>query len=308
MTRLASDKLRLIVTGKCNLDCFYCHNEGQEKEDTFLSEEGLAWLLPILRNNFAPLREVTISGGEPLMHPAIGNIVRQVSTVCGNVTMVTNGLLATEASLGTLMSAGLKKLRLGVDSLTPNKPRPSPGYLSEEFEVEGLVRAARALGLSVDVNVVVTKFNRNELGDLVSFAMRNGLSIKLFEHVDVDHYGANGSGGRMAARPHVPFAEVAKQIGNALGREVGDLFAGTEGFGEANLSMQVGDVEIRYCRYLCPFELCWLTGTRVDAAGYTYNCMANRGLDQLSLHADAGGASAIVARASGRRCRDENAA
>jgi molybdenum cofactor biosynthesis enzyme MoaA len=35
MPTLAANKIRLIVTGKCNLDCFYCHNEGQVKEDTF---------------------------------------------------------------------------------------------------------------------------------------------------------------------------------------------------------------------------------------------------------------------------------
>ena len=31
MRLLANDKMRIITTAKCNLDCFYCHNEGQEK-------------------------------------------------------------------------------------------------------------------------------------------------------------------------------------------------------------------------------------------------------------------------------------
>lgn len=31
MPTLANGKIRLIVTAKCNLDCFYCHNEGQAK-------------------------------------------------------------------------------------------------------------------------------------------------------------------------------------------------------------------------------------------------------------------------------------
>src|SRR5690349_12307587 len=37
MPLLAADKLRLIVTGECNLSCFYCHNEGQSDKRYFIS-------------------------------------------------------------------------------------------------------------------------------------------------------------------------------------------------------------------------------------------------------------------------------
>ncbi len=113
MTTLANDKLRLIVTGKCNLSCFYCHNEGQAKEETFLAEGLVERVLSAVRADGMKVREVTISGGEPLLHPQLAGFVRQARELAPDVTVVSNGLLANDELIGRVASAGLSKLRLG---------------------------------------------------------------------------------------------------------------------------------------------------------------------------------------------------
>jgi GTP 3',8-cyclase len=301
MKLLANDKLRIIVTSKCNLNCFYCHNEGQAKDDDYLELEMLDVVARSLKLARIRANEVTVSGGEPLLHGQLAEIVAIASTFSNEVTMVSNALLVDDQRLSPLVDAGLRKLRVGVDSLSATKPRPSKGYLEQPFNLRDVLQTATALGLAVDLNVVITKFNRRELGQLAKFAVDHDLSIKFFEHVDVDEFGAAGRGGAMASRPHVEFDDFRQQIQQHIGSNVKFTAAGQ--FGEANVSCVIRNSEIRYCRYLCNFNLCWLTGTRVDARGYVYNCMVNRGLDQLDASAGAEVCLQTLRLASQRPCR-----
>jgi molybdenum cofactor biosynthesis enzyme MoaA len=301
MTFLANGKLRLIVTAKCNLDCFYCHNEGQAKDDSFVELDLISSVAGAVRHVGARVNEVTISGGEPLLHELLPEIVAIAASFSDTVTMVSNGLLADSARLAPLASAGLRKLRLGVDSLRSTKPRPSKGYLEQPFDVVAVVDAASSLDLEVDLNVVITKFNKAELGRLARFAVDRSLSIKFFEHVDVDEFGAGGSGGVMHSRPHVEFQEFVGQLREWVSPAVS--FTSSDQFGESNMRCFAGPSEIRYCRYLCNYDLCWLTGTRVDASGYVYNCMVNRGIDRIAPGSTVEAIAASLAAASRRSCR-----
>jgi MoaA/NifB/PqqE/SkfB family radical SAM enzyme len=302
MPTLAADKMRLIVTGNCNLDCFYCHNEGQAKEDTFAQVDFLTRVIDAVKRAGVGVNEVTISGGEPLLHPRLDEVVALAATLCDRVALVTNGVLASPQRVGSLARAGLSKLRLGVDSLDATKPRPSPGRLDKPFAAASVIAAAREFGLAVDINTVVTKFNSRQIGELACFAVDHGLSIKFFEHVEVAAFGGAGIGGSMAATPHVSFDDFAAQVLATLGGPA--FFEPAPLFGEANMRCFANGVEIRYCRYLCPFGLCWLTGTRVDPQGYVYNCMSNRGVDRLADVSSARDMLHTIDIASKRACRD----
>jgi MoaA/NifB/PqqE/SkfB family radical SAM enzyme len=181
------------------------------------------------------------------------------------------------------------------------KPRPSPGRLDEPFAVASVITAARESGLGVDMNTVVTRFNSGQIGGLARFAVDHDVSIKFFEHVEVDRFGMNEIGGSMSARPHVSFDDFVVQVVGTLGSNAS--FEPAPQFGEANLRCFIGGVEIRYCRYLCPYRLCWLTGTRVDPQGYVYNCMSNRGIDRLAAASPARDILRTIEIASRRPCR-----
>lgn len=300
MPILANHKMRLIITGQCNLDCFYCHNEGQAKEVSFISLDDVEAVFETFQSRQVRVDEVTISGGEPLLHPDVAAIVALAADVAMRVTMVSNGLLATPRRFEDLADSGLVKFRLGLDSLRPAKPRPSPGYLDQPFAAADLVAAATRAGLQVDLNVVITKFNRNEIGLLASFAVDRSVSVKFFEHVEVQAYGDGAHGGAMASVPHVPYDDFLRCIAESLGTTV--VFTPDPEFGDANMTTTVGETEIRYCRYLCDFGLCWLTGTRLDAQRFAYNCMSNRGQDRLVMTSSDAMVTSLMT-ASGRPCR-----
>ena len=58
--------LRVLTTNKCNYECVYCHNEGQEhkgQDDMLTLEQFIKYYAIALR---AGVEEVRFSGGEPL--------------------------------------------------------------------------------------------------------------------------------------------------------------------------------------------------------------------------------------------------
>jgi GTP 3',8-cyclase len=291
-------KLRLIVAGGCNLACFYCHNEGQDKHEALMGMDLVERVCGVAQHSGPPLREVTISGGEPLLHPAIEEIVARVAELGAPVTMVTNATLLTAARIGTLRKAGLAKARIGLDSLRAGKPRPSPGYLPSSDSVPAAIDAALAAGLPVELNTVLTRYNMREVPELARFAIERSLSVKFFEHVQVIRYGAAGHPGSMRSRPQVTFDEFAILLRTA---GIDTSFTESPDIGPANVLAGTGSGSIRYCQYLCPHGLCWTTGTRVDPLGYIYSCMVNRGLDRLPAlpRQDA----TTIARAAARPCR-----
>lgn len=295
-------KIRLIVAGACNLACFYCHNEGQEKHEALMDMELVDRVCALATSSDSPLREVTISGGEPLLHPKIEQIVARFAALGTPVTMVSNATLLNDKLIHGLRVAGLAKIRIGLDSLRAGKPRPSPGHLPSSASVPATVDLAVSAGLPVEINTVLTKYNAREIGDLAEFAVRRGLSIKFFEHVEVGNYGSADTSGTMRAKAHVPFEEFIRCLGVA---GLAADFEASEDMGAANVVATIGRSTVRYCRYLCPPGLCWTTGTRIDPMRYVYSCMVNRGLDRLPVLP--GHDQAAIAEASRRPCRSASA-
>lgn len=68
MEQIYWDKLRVLVTNRCNYRCPFCHNEGQEKRNytDMMSASDFYKFINIIKDQ--PLSELNFSGGEPFMN------------------------------------------------------------------------------------------------------------------------------------------------------------------------------------------------------------------------------------------------
>ncbi|ORM27800.1 radical SAM protein [Williamsia sp. 1135] len=294
---VAFGRLRVFLTEQCNLACFYCHNEGQPKGGGYLSDRLYDAVATMSRQ--PEVDKVILSGGEPLLHPRVLDMVDAVAPHVARVSVITNGLLLTRPLARDLAAAGLSKVRLGVDSFRSDKPRPSAGYLDAPFSIDAVVAAVRDAGLRIEVNVVLTRFNQREVPRFLEWAVANELDIKFFEHLEVRPARPGEFVNIMRPRPQVSEAWFMQTLAQTLGH-LPD-FVETDAFAPATSAARVGATEIRYCRYLCTYHRCAAPGTRFDVAGFVYTCMSNRGLDRVD---DLGVQSLreVFARASGRTC------
>ena len=174
--------LRVSVTDKCNLKCFYCRPEGLEffEKEKLLSFEEIAKFVKALTKY--GLRRVRITGGEPLLRKDIHILVRMLKEIDGieDVSLTTNGItLSKHAEI--LKKNGLDRVNVSIDSLKPDLfYEMTKGNLKDVLE--GL-REAKRVGLEpVKVNAVVIRgMNEDEALDFVEFAREYGVEVRFIE-------------------------------------------------------------------------------------------------------------------------------
>ncbi len=103
----------IIPTRKCNLACTYC-NEYDNVSPPVPTEEMVRRIdkLAALGTSI-----VSMSGGEPLIHPELDVLISRVRHHGMISGMITNGLLLTEARIKKLNDAGLEHLQISIDNL-----------------------------------------------------------------------------------------------------------------------------------------------------------------------------------------------
>ncbi|MFH1087110.1 MAG: GTP 3',8-cyclase MoaA [Chloroflexota bacterium] len=170
--------LRLSVTQRCQLACFYCHNEGQEKNDREMSPASIERVVRVARS--IGIIRTKITGGEPLVRKDIVEIVARIAPHMEETSLVTNGILLERYAAG-LKEAGLARVNVDLPSLRPAVYRRVTGreFMSQALSAIG---AAVALGLAVKVNTVVLKgINDTEIEDLIDFVAGNNAVLQLIE-------------------------------------------------------------------------------------------------------------------------------
>ena len=151
---------QLIVTRRCNLSCGYC-NEYDNFSQPVPVEELKPRIDALHRLGAA---NITLLGGEPLMHPDIAEIVVYAGHR-SNVSLVTNGFLLRNSVIESLNQAGLNNLTVSVDTLHADPTR----YIQKSFRslktrLERLRQLAR---FDVHVTAVLCESSRDDFRQLV---------------------------------------------------------------------------------------------------------------------------------------------
>ncbi|MGA7578822.1 MAG: GTP 3',8-cyclase MoaA [Desulfobaccales bacterium] len=163
--------LRVSITDRCNLRCFYCTPWGGWQKlpsPEILRYEELLRLAGVAAG--VGIRKVRVTGGEPLVRRGAVEFIRNLGQVPGleEVCLTTNGVLLTELA-PELYAAGLRHLNLSLDTLRPERYRRLTGGDHLPRVMAG-IRAAAALGFSpLKINCVVLKGANDD--ELVEFAL-----------------------------------------------------------------------------------------------------------------------------------------
>jgi MoaA/NifB/PqqE/SkfB family radical SAM enzyme len=107
---------QIVPIRRCNLSCTYCN-----EFDTFSDPVPTATMLArIDRLAEMGTLAITISGGEPLLHPDLELIIRHIRSRKMLATLISNGYLMTRERILKLNEAGLDHLQISIDNLVPD--------------------------------------------------------------------------------------------------------------------------------------------------------------------------------------------
>jgi MoaA/NifB/PqqE/SkfB family radical SAM enzyme len=107
----------IIPIRRCNLSCGYC-NEYDKISNPVPTAEMLHRidLLAALGTEI-----ITFSGGEPLLHPDLDDLIRHIRSHHRIVTLITNGYLLSPDRIRSLNRAGLEHLQISIDNVNPDQ-------------------------------------------------------------------------------------------------------------------------------------------------------------------------------------------
>jgi GTP 3',8-cyclase len=166
--------LRLSVTTRCNLDCFYCHREGN-LTDAEMSLEDAKRIVSEARA--ASINELKITGGEPLLWEPLSDLVRYAHHAgFWDIGLTTNGT-GLKAKAVALRQAGLSHINIGCDTVGLGMPKNLKA-------VKPAIEGARDACLLVKMNMVVTIGNNYEIPDMIANCRSLGVGLQLIELID----------------------------------------------------------------------------------------------------------------------------
>jgi cyclic pyranopterin phosphate synthase len=189
--------LRVAVTDRCNLRCVYClPKEGiqwRPREELLTTDE----ILQVARAAASlGITRIRLTGGEPLVHPDIVEIVAGLATIPGieDVSLTTNAMLL-ERLAKPFANAGLKRLNVSLDTLDPEKfARITRGGDIERLW-RGLFAAESANLTPLKLNTVVVKgLNSDELPALARLSIDNPWHVRFIELMPIGNTQDWGEG------------------------------------------------------------------------------------------------------------------
>ncbi|MCQ4153878.1 MAG: GTP 3',8-cyclase MoaA [Archaeoglobi archaeon] len=159
--------LRIAVTSKCNLNCIYCHREGENNPRNEMSAERIAEIA----NAFHELgvKKLKLTGGEPLLRRDICDIISSMPDF-EEISLTTNGIFLKDLAFD-LKASGLDRVNVSLDTLNAETFRFITGRGDLNRVIEGL-RAAVEAGLTpIKLNMVLMKgINESEVRKMLEFA------------------------------------------------------------------------------------------------------------------------------------------
>jgi len=174
--------IRISLTPRCNLNCIYCHREGEVKPQAELSKEEIAEILRVAAK--FEIRSVKFTGGEPLLRPDIIDIVRSVPPTMES-SLTTNGIFLAKYA-HDLKAAGMKRVNVSIDSINRETYKKITGSDLLDDVLEGMQAALDAGLTPIKINMVVLEgINDHEIDDFLGYIRGNrNLVLQLIELMD----------------------------------------------------------------------------------------------------------------------------
>ncbi len=183
------NNLRVSVTDRCNLRCFYCMPEHDPK---FMPKAELLTFEEIERvvriGTRLGIDQVRFTGGEPLVRRELHKLIESVVRLPGvrDVGLTTNGIFLAD-QVQVLRDAGLKRLNISLDALDPETFRRITRRDGFHRVLAG-IQAAKDTGFApIKLNAVsVRGLTEDQVIPFGEFARQGDVEVRFIEFMPLD--------------------------------------------------------------------------------------------------------------------------
>lgn len=179
--------LRISITNRCNLNCIYCHHEGDTSSKNEMSVDTISRIVHTAAGY--GVNKVKFSGGEPLMRNDFEEILQSLPRL-KEVSATTNGVFLKNRA-HDLKAAGLDRVNISLDSLDPERYRCITNGKQGTFEnvLDGIDASVDAGLTPVKLNTILLKgINDTNIDEMLEFirGYNSDVILQLIELMDFE--------------------------------------------------------------------------------------------------------------------------
>jgi GTP 3',8-cyclase len=185
----AHDNLRISVTDRCNIRCFYCMPETgvqfMERSEILSFEEIERFVRVAVRLGITKLR---ITGGEPLVRRDLPVLIRKLIAIPGirDLALTTNAVLLEEMAQ-PLYEAGLRRINIHLDTLDRERFKKITRRDDLDKVLAGIDTCLRLGYGPVKLNAVAVKgLTEPDIVPLARFCRERGIEPRFIEFMPLD--------------------------------------------------------------------------------------------------------------------------
>ncbi len=184
--------LRVSVTDRCNLRCWYCmppEGVAPHAHDEVLRYEEIARVVRVAAE--LGIRRVRLTGGEPLVRKGIRDLVAMLAAIARleDLAMTTNGV-ALAACAEDLRRAGLRRVNVSLDTLDREKFQQITGRDALADALRGIEAAQQAGLRPIKLNALAIRGStEQDVVPLARFALQRRISLRFIEYMPLGGHG-----------------------------------------------------------------------------------------------------------------------
>ena len=181
---------QIEITNRCNLSCVHCVNQSGDPCSNELATEEICSAID--RMSSLGAHQITLTGGEPLMHPDLFKIIEHARKAPMAVIILTNGTLITEEHVKKFKELGVNRFAVSIDSMDEDIHdtfRGQKGALKKALNSVNLLKDA---GFSVRIAVSLNQYNKNDIVDTLKKLKEHDLTDYQFAEVNFSGRGIEG--------------------------------------------------------------------------------------------------------------------
>ena len=183
------DNLRISVTDRCNIRCFYCMPEEGvkffDRHDVLSFEEIERFVRASVPLGITKLR---LTGGEPLLRRDLPELIRKLVAIPGirDIALTTNAVLLEQYAV-PLREAGLRRLNIHLDTLDREKFKQITRRDDLPKVMAGIDAAVNAGFEKIKINVVAVKgLIEPDIVPMARYCRERGFEPRFIEFMPLD--------------------------------------------------------------------------------------------------------------------------
>ena len=184
--------LRISLTAACNYACSYCVPDGKRLQAAAY-ELGAQEMIQAVRLLIATagIDKVRITGGEPLLSPKFGELLKGIMGLgLQDVSLTTNGQLLPRHA-NDIIESKMKRINVSLDTLNRDAFRDIARSGDLNTVLHG-IELMQAGGLKVKINMVPMRgVNDDQIIPLLEYSLERGIELRFIELMNMGHLQAS---------------------------------------------------------------------------------------------------------------------